>query len=122
MMSTRALGLLHGLCLALWDFLGELADVINRNDASGVWIADDLTVVVTRDRAEHIPRTCQVELPQYGMETSPGKGSGSGPCEPRTWQILPNPPRSTYFRRGLKQAALKKVTGFFLDTEKVTDL
>ena len=53
---------LNGLCLALWDFLDELAHVINRNDASGVWIADDLTVVVTRDRAEHIIRTCQVEL------------------------------------------------------------
>jgi hypothetical protein len=75
---------LHGLCLALWDFLDELSDVINRNDASGVWIADDLTIVVTRDRAEHIVRTCQVEFPQYGMETSPGK----------LFAYMPGPPQS----------------------------
>ena len=75
---------LHGLCLALWDFLDELSEVINRNDASGVWIADDLTIVVTRDRAEHIVRTCQVEFPQYGMETSPGK----------LFAYMPGPPQS----------------------------
>ena len=77
---------LHGLCLALWDFVTELDEKLREVNSCGVWIADDLTVVAPRNQCGTIIRYIRAELPKYNMETSKGK----------LYSYLVGPPHSHY--------------------------
>lgn len=77
---------LHGLCLALWDFFAELNAALCNHNASAVWIADDLTIVLPRQHAATAIDWIAQHLPRYGMRTSTGK----------LYAYLPGPPHEYY--------------------------
>ena len=64
---------LHGLCLALWDFFEQLDVYIKSINATAVWIADDLTIVVAKKHAAPLIQWVSQGLTQHHMHLSTGK-------------------------------------------------